>query len=391
MGDVNETRRGFMTRKQPTDDLAEAAPQVTRKETAKEVMSQFSRDDVPGLAAEISYHLVFSLAPLLIFVISVAAIVDNYTGVDISGQLEDLITERAPSPEVEDVLNTLVENAVTEAGGGVASFGAITSLLIALWSGSNAIATLMKAFNRAYDVPEERSFVSKKLIAIGLTLSLGVLVNLAFVLFVFGGDIGEWIAGWFGLGDVFNWAWNISRFPVAVVFIMLLLAVLYYFGPNIDQSFRWISPGSVVATLLWIVVLFGFNIYLMFADPGSAYGAFGGVIIMLFFFYVTGIVFLIGAEINAVIGRQFDPRTIDDIVGGRARGELPEDAIRRTAQLAPLRPEQRGSRGPLLVAPSDDQPKERGLGTRLAALGAVIVAVGLMFYAKISRILNRGD
>lgn len=381
-----------MARQQPTDDMLDAVPQVTRKETAKEVMNQFSQDDVPGLAAEIAYHLVFSLAPLLIFIISVAAIVDNYTGVDISGQLEELITERAPSPEVEEVLNTLVENAVTEAGGGVASFGAISSLLIALWSGSNAIGTLMKAFNRAYDVPEERPFISKKLIAVGLTLAMGVLVNLAFVLFVFGGDIGGWIANWFGLGDAFNWAWNISRFPIAILFIMFLLAVLYYFGPNINQSFRWISPGSVVATLLWVVVLLGFNIYLMFADPGSAYGAFGGVIIMLFFFYVTGIVFLIGAEINAVIGRQFDPRTIDDIVGGRALGELPEDAIRRTAQVVPLRPAQRGSRKPLIVLPSDsEKPREAGTGTRIAALGAVVVATGLMFYSKISRILNRGD
>lgn len=379
-----------MTTQQPTKDVPAAVHKASHKDTAKEVLGQFGKDDVPGLAAEISYHLVFALAPLLIFIISLAVILDTYTGIDVSGQLEELITERAPSPEVEDVLNTLVENAVSEADGGVASFGAVSSLLIALWSGSNAIATLMKAFNRAYDVAEDRSFVIKKLVAIGLTLAMGLFINLAFVLFVFGGDIGGWIAGWFGLGDVFNWVWNISRFPVAVIFIMLLLALLYYFGPNIDQSFRWISPGSVIATLLWLAVVFGFNIYLMFADPGSAYGAFGGVIVMLFFFFVTGIVFLIGAEINAVLGRQFDPATIDDIVGGRADGELPVDTVRRTAQLAPQRPGQpRGFRHIVVNAPDDGGTGERGKGTKIAALGAVTIGTLLMMANKVRNIFSR--
>lgn len=359
-------------------------PKVTRKETAQEVVRQFGLDDVPGLAAEIAYHLVFALAPLLIFIISLAAILDNYTGMDISGELEQLIVERAPSPEVEEVLNTLVQNAVTEAGGGIASIGAITSLLVALWSGSNAIGTLMKAFNRAYGVPEARPFVKKKIVAIGLTLAMGLLINLAFVLFVFGGDIGQWVADWFGLGSVFEWAWNISRFPIALIFIMFLLAMLYYFGPNIEQTFRWISPGSIIATLIWVAVVFGFSIYLNFADPGSAYGVFGGVIILLFFFYVTGIVFLVGAEINAVIGRQFDPETIGDIVGGRATGELPRDSIRRTAQIAPRAPGRPGAQRQVITAPaSRDEPRERSLTTRAIALGTVSVAAIAMMVGKV--------
>src|SRR5690606_26109126 len=126
-------------------------------------------DDVPGLAAEISYHVVFSLAPLLIFIISLAAIVDHYTGVDVSGELVQLINEHAPSAEAESVLNQLVENAITESSGGLASVGALTSLLVALWSGSNAVNTLMKAFNRAYDVDEQRTFIKAKGLAVLLT------------------------------------------------------------------------------------------------------------------------------------------------------------------------------------------------------------------------------
>jgi membrane protein len=378
-----------MSSKQPTDDVTGTIPEVTNVETAKEVMRQFGGDDVPGLAAEVSYHLVFALAPLLIFVISIAAILDNFTGVDVSGQLEELILEHAPGEDVQSVLTTLVENAVSEANGSIASIGAVVALLIALWSGSRAIAVLMKAFNRAYNVAEQRPFVKKKAVAIGLTLLMGLFINLAFVLFVFGGDIGELIAGWFGMGDAFNWVWNISRFPIAIVFIMLLLSVLYYVGPNIDQSFRWISPGSVIATVLWIVVLFGFQIYLMFADPGSAYGVFGSVIILLFFFYLSGIVFVLGAEINAVIGRQHDPETVNAIVGGRATGELPRDTARRTAQIAP---QGRGFRrtGPPVVTVEHEEPaKERGLATRLIALGTVSLAAGLMMRNKVKNMLDR--
>lgn len=381
-----------MEKKEPTKDMAAAAPKITRVSTAKEVMAEFSEDDVPGMAAEIAYHLVFALAPLLIFIISLAVIVDTYTGFDISGELQELITERAPSPEVEEVLSQLVDNAVTEAGGGVASFGAISSLLIALWSGSNAVATLMKAFNRAYDVPEARPWVRKKLVAIALTFGLTLGVILSFVLFVFGGDIGGLIAEWFGLGSVFEWVWNIARFPIALVVIMTLLAMLYYFGPNIEQTFRWISPGSVIATLLWVGAVFGFSIYLNFADPGSAYGAFGGVIVLLFFFYVTGIIFLIGAEINAVIGRRFDPATINDMLGGRAEGELPEDTVRRTAQISPMRPDQRRSRQHVIPDPRDEaKPGERSTATRAAALGAVTVATVAMFVARIKGMFDRGE
>src|SRR5690606_3721165 len=130
---------------------------------------------------------------------------------------------------------------------------------------------------------------------------------------------------------------------------------------NMEQSFRWISPGSVIATLLWVAVVFGFQIYLSLADPGSAYGVFGGLIVLLFFLFVTGIVFLVGAEINAVLTRRYDPATVGEIVGGRTTGELPRDTWRRTAQLLPQRPEQR-----------EVEPRsEPGPVARAAALGAV--------------------
>lgn len=365
-----------MSQQSPTDDAKDVAQEFTKKETAKEVVKEFQSDDATGLAAEVAYHLIFSLAPLLIFTISMAAIVDTFTGVDVAGQLQDLIAENAPG-DAQAILNDLVESAIAQTSGGFASFGAISAALIALWSGSNALGALMKAFNRAYDVEEERSFVKKKLVAIGLTVMLGVLVNLAFVLFVFGGDIGAWVADWLGLGTVFDWVWNISRFPIAVIFIMFLLALLYYFGPNVEQSFVFVSPGSVIATLLWIAVVFGFQIYLTFSDPGSAYGAAGGVVVLLFFLYVTSVVFLLGAEINAVIGRQKDPQTIADLNSGRERSGTPGKGARSTPVVQPV-----GMYGP-------EVPNQRSAKTKAIALGAVGAAAALMLSNKVKGILGR--
>jgi membrane protein len=187
------------------------------------------------------------------------------------------------------------------------------SAAIALWSGSNGVSTIIRAFNRAYDVDDDRAFVKKKLLSLGLTVLMGVLTVLAFTLFVFGEQIGSWVAERVGLGSAFEVMWNILRWPMAIVFFMFMLAVLYYLGPNVEQSFHWISPGSVIATLLWIVVTFGFKFYVTYANPGSAYGALGGVVVLMFYLYLSSIVFLVGAEINAVLQRRYDEKTVEDL------------------------------------------------------------------------------
>jgi membrane protein len=161
---------------------------------------------------------------------------------------------------------------------------------------------------------------------------------------------------------------------------MFLLALLYYFGPNVKQSFVFISPGSIIATLLWIAVVFGFQIYLTFSDPGSAYGTFGGIIVLLFFLYVTAIVFLLGAEINAVVGRQKDPETIADLNSGRERSGTPAKAgkgARSTPIVQPV-----GMYGP-------EVPHERSAKTKVIALGAVGVAAAVMLGTKVKGILGR--
>jgi membrane protein len=348
------------------------------KDIAKETFREFTDDDVPGMAAEIAYHAVFAIPPFIVFLVALAAVVNNFTTIPVAENLITVIEERAPA-DMQEMLTTLVQNAVDQVGG-AASIGLLTAAAIALWSGSNGVATLMKGFNRAYDVAEERSFVRKKVVAIGLTALISVLIVAAFALFVFGEQIGSFIAGQVGLGGAFMTTWQILRWPMAIVFIMFLLAVLYYLGPNVEQSFRWISPGSVVATLIWVVIVMGFNLYLALADPGSAYGALGSVVVLLFFLYLTGIAFMVGAEVNAVLGKRYDPETIEDLAQHPEKNTDAEHAA-AAEQRARNLDEREGTQ----TAPRRTSSHRRGFGARVAT-GAGSLAAALV----LSRLRRRG-
>lgn len=280
--------------------------------TLRELVSEFQDDDVPGMAAEVAYHAIFSIPPVMIIFITLAAVLDKFGDVNLADRMRDLVNSDAPE-STREILVALIENAVEQVDGGLASVGLATSLLIALWAGSNGVAALIKAFNRAYDTGEQRSFAKKRIVAIALTIALGLIVNLAFLLWVFGGQIGNWMARQFGMGSTFEVFWSISRWPLGATIIILMLMLLYYIAPNVDQTARWVVPGAVLSAALWLVLVLGFSIYLRFASPGSAYGALSGVIVFLFFLYLTSLVFILGAEFNAVLARRHDQVMIEDL------------------------------------------------------------------------------
>jgi membrane protein len=311
---------------------------VPFKALGKRFMAEFKSDDLPGMAAEIAYHLVFAIPPILILLVTVAAMLNTFTAIPVVENLRSIVDQRAPA-DLKSVFDSVINTAIGQTGGGAASIGAAVTALIALWSASNAVSSLMKGLNRTFDVVEERSLVKKKGLALGLTALFLVLFNAAFVLFVFGRQLGAWIADRIGLGAVFNFVWNIARWPIAVAFVMLLLALLFYLGPNVEQSFRWVSPGSIFATILWVAVVFGFKLYLAISNPGSAYGVFGALVVLLFFLYVTGLIFLIGAELNAVLQKQYDEETIRYRAGHPEM--LEDDAARADATRQAIRHDRR--------------------------------------------------
>jgi membrane protein len=298
---------------------------VPFRELGKRFIHEFKEDDLMGAASEVAYHLIFAIPPLLILTVTVAAAMNRFTTVPVEGTLRDLVNERAPE-NVQEVLNTIITNAVSEVSGGLLSIGLLTTAAVAIWSGSNGIAAIMKAYNRAYDVEEGRPYLRKRLVAAGLTILLVVIVNVAIALSIFGESLGAGIATWLGMGDAFRSAWDLARWPAAILMFMFLLAMLYYLAPAVEQSFHWISPGSVVATILWIGALFGFRIYLNYASPGTTYGAFSSLVVFLFFLYITSIVLLIGAEINAILQKRYDEAVVRD------RAEHPERLTSPEAQ-----------------------------------------------------------
>jgi membrane protein len=289
------------------ESLIQRLPQL-----AKVLFTKVQEDDLTGLGAEIAYSAVFAIPAFLLFLVTLAAVVNQFTGVPLTETLLALIDQHAPI-ETRPLLTELVQGVIGRVNGLAVSIGAFVTIILALWSGAGGMTAIIKAFNRAYDVKETRPFVRQKLTAIGLTVLSAALVVAAFVLFVFGGSIGAWVANLFGLGSVFTLVWNLLRWPLAIIFIAFMLAVVYYLGPNIQQSFRWISPGSVVATILWLAAVLLFKFYLVISNPGSAYGAAGSVLVLLFFLYVSGIIVVLGAELNAVLEKHVDPKTVTDL------------------------------------------------------------------------------
>jgi len=279
---------------------------------AKRLFAEFQKDKVTTLAAAVAYHTVFALPAVIILVVMAAAVVNQVTDIAVIDNLQRLINDHAPA-STRQLLTEQVNSAIANVDRGGLSIGILVTAIIALWSGSNAVSSLLEAFNLTYGVAETRSFVRRKLTTLGLTLLLAVSINLAFALLVFGERIGSWLADKIGAGHVFDLVWNLGRWPVAVIAVAVFLALLYYLGPNVEQSFRWVSAGSLLATILWLIATAGFGLYLRFSNPGSAYGVVGSVLVLLFFLYLTAIIFILGAELNALLGKSFDDETIEDL------------------------------------------------------------------------------
>jgi membrane protein len=281
--------------------------QVDVIETAKETVQEFMNDKVTMMAGDAAFRLILSLPPLVIFFAALSSLVNEFSGYDVFSWIEGQI-EDAPVPaEAEDMIFMILDTADEQGGAGLLSFG----IVLALWSASSAIGTFMQSFNIAYNTEESRGFVWQKATAIGLTVGLSLFVIGAFALFVFGQQIGSAIAGMMGLGGTFETVWNIVRFPVLILLFMIALAILYWKGPAMNQTFRWISPGAVFATIGWLIAVWGFSLYLQFSDPGSAYGALGTMVVLLLFLYMSSIIVMTGAELNSVIDRHHDPAVVE--------------------------------------------------------------------------------
>jgi membrane protein len=267
------------------------------KELGTRVLKQVDKDDVFGRAAQLSFYFLLALFPLLLFLTVLLGYLAE-SGTRIRDRLLSYLTALLPV-SASDLVYTTVDDITQAKGGGKLSFG----ILAALWASSTGMAALIRSLNVAYNVEEARPWWKQRLVSIGLTIALAVLIISALILLLAGEGIGETIAGSFGLGRAFTMTWKIVQWPLVFGFALLSFNLAYYFAPNLkDQNWKWLTPGAVAGVLLWLLISFAFRGYLRFFNTYSVtYGSLGAVIILMLWFYFTGAAILIGGEVNSEI------------------------------------------------------------------------------------------
>ncbi len=270
---------------------------MSLKKISSRVWAEIKQDDVFGDAAKLAYYFLLALFPLLIFLTSAIGLVIG-SGTGLRHALFTYLSQVMPSSAFQLIDSTMweVSNA---SGAGKLSFG----LLAALWAASNGMGAMTQALNTAYDVKETRSWWKQRAVAVGLTISLSVLIIGAVGVVLGGSKIAGYLAATYGLGTVFVSTLKILQWPIALAFMLLAFALIYFFAPDVrDQDWKWITPGSTIGVALWLLVSFAFKGYLHFFDSYSkTYGSLGAVIVLMLWLYLTGLAVLIGGEINSEI------------------------------------------------------------------------------------------
>src|SRR5262245_34394597 len=264
--------------------------------TTKRVIAGFRDDNVTDWAAALTYYAVLSLFPAFIALISILGlVVDPAT---ITRVVTDVVSQLGPSDAVNTFKGPIEQISSNRS---TALFGLIFGVAVAIWTASNYVGAFMRASNAVYDREEGRPFWKLKPIQLVVTLILVLMAALVVLSLIVTGPVAKAVGDAVGLGDAAVTAWNIAKWPVMLAVVMLMLALLYWSAPNAKPAgFRWISPGSVVAVIVWIVASVGFAFYVgNFGSYNKTYGALAGVIVFLVWMWITNIAVLLGAELNA--------------------------------------------------------------------------------------------
>lgn len=280
----------------------------------KKTFAQVGPDHVSAFAGNLAYHALLAIFPFIIMMISVLALVGQ--GEQLTALLET-VKSALPS-EAYSLISSQIQSFVTQENGTVVA--GIVSALIALWGVSGAFRSLMESMNVMYGVEETRSFVKKYLVSITMSLLIAVLLMAALALVVTGPIVSAWLADATNTGPVVEWLWRVGRYPVLFAFVLFAFALIYYVAPSVEQKWRWVSPGSIFAGVIWLVFSIAFSVYVNnFGSYDKTYGTVGGVIVLMLYLYYSSFIVLLGAEMNQVIE--------EHIPGGKDAGDkVPETA-----------------------------------------------------------------
>jgi membrane protein len=240
----------------------------------------------------LSYYFLLSLFPAMIFA---AAVLGYLPLPNLFNQLLYGMSKVVP-PDSMVVVRKTMEGVFVPNRAGLISFG----MLFTLWSTSGGFTAIIEGLNVAYDVPETRPIWKTRLLALELTFIVGVLMVIALAVLIVGPEFGSWVARHTGTSVLFAWIWPHLRWFIAVGFTVLAIELLYFLAPNIKQRFWATLPGAIFAVAAWIVASLGLGIYLReFPNYNKTYGSLGAVIALMLWFYISGIILLVGAEFNA--------------------------------------------------------------------------------------------
>jgi membrane protein len=285
---------------------AEAAPDRPSElragsfwDVVKRTVQEFREDNLTDWAAALTYYGILSIFPALIVFVSVIGLI----GAPVTEPLLDNIGAFAPS-EAKDILVKAVQGLEESRGG--AGLLAIVGIAGALWAASGYVAAFIRAANVVWDVEEGRPVWKTLPLRIGVTAVLIVLLAVSALIVVFTGPLAERAGDVIGVSDVAVTVWDIAKWPILIVLVALMLAILYYAAPNVRQpGFRWITPGSILAVAVWIVASAAFALYVAnFGSYNKTYGSLGAVIIFLVWLWLTNVAVLLGAELNAELERR---------------------------------------------------------------------------------------
>jgi membrane protein len=292
---------------------------LLRFQALKTTVQEFQRDDALGLAAQLAYYLILALFPFILVLVS---LMGTFGSEELASEVLGYFRQVMPQ-EAYAIIETFTGNIISgqAEAPGLLSFG----ILFTIWAASGAFAALINALNRAYDVEETRPFWKVRGIAILMTLGLSVLVLAGVLLLVLGPQIGAAIANLFGLDDLFLLVWDVARWPAALFFMVFTVALLYYFAPDVEQPFRWITPGGLIGVLLWVLASVAFNFYVSnFGSYNKTYGSIGAVIVLLLYLYISSLTILFGATLNATLVRMKEEISGEQILDAKPANEKPD-------------------------------------------------------------------
>jgi membrane protein len=301
---LREVEREERTPDQPTE-----LPRRAWSGVLKRTLREYKADNLGDLAAALTYYGVLAIFPMLIVIVSLLGLL----GHSVTQSLIANLGKAAPS-DARQIFTSAIQNIQSHRSTAGVLF--IVGLLAALWSASSYIAAFMRASNVVWDVEEGRPMWTTVPLRIGVTLITVILLTITAAAVVFTGGLADQIGNVIGVGHSAVTIWDIAKWPVLLLVVAFILAILYWASPNVRQpGFRWVTPGGLIAVALWVLASGAFAFYVAnFSSYNKTYGALASVIIFLVWLWITNTVILLGAELNAEIerGRQIEGGTPAD-------------------------------------------------------------------------------